>query len=65
MELTKQDALKAIQDDKAKFIEEAHIAKDCWELTYEFNGYRIFVGAFGYDRWLDDDANNVRIEKIS
>lgn len=60
-EYSKEDLLKAVNDDEAVFVSEDHEGKDAWTQTYEYNGVKFTIGAFGQERWLDEDASNINL----
>ncbi|CAL9958898.1 exonuclease recombination-associated [Vibrio phage K250 g1] len=58
---SKEELLKAVNDDKAVFVSEEHEGKDAWSQTYTYNGVKFTVGAFGQERWIDEDASNINL----
>lgn len=59
--INKNLLLESVQNDSAKFIKEEWIIKDCWKLTYEFNGIKFGVNAYGYERWLEENPEMIEI----
>lgn len=58
---TKKELLQSVNEDKATFIGEEWIVKDCWEFEYSYKGVTFYVNAYTQDRWLEDDPELISI----
>ena len=59
--MDKKILLKAVNEDKARFIEEQWVCKDCWEQLYEYQDVKFYVNVYTDNRWIEDDPELITI----
>lgn len=62
--MNKKELLNSVQENKATFVAEEYITKDCWQQEYEYQGVNFIVNVYGQERWLEDDHELIEILEV-